>query len=295
MNRRTLIRTIGLAASAACCASAAPARRLKIGQTSINWGSRAADAEPGIRDSAKLGYWGYEALGGNLEALEAAEGGLGRILDQYKMPLPSTYFNVNISDPAVRKTEVEKAVRWGKIVKKYGGRIGVLGPNHVNRASYDFKAAKPNIVASLNDIGKALADIGMVASLHQHTETCVESRDEVYAVLEAVDTRVVKFGPDVAQLAKGGADPVKVLSDFLPLLQSIHLKDYLGGPHWSGYAPLGQGKVDLPAVMDLLEKAKLLEWVMVELDRSRDAPLDPLECARTSKEYLIKLGYAFRS
>src|SRR5580658_8195725 len=200
MDRRALIRTIGLSAGAACLAGVAkgaPARKLKIGATSINWGSRAADAEPGIRDSAKLGYWGYEALGVNLEALEAAPGGLGKILDEYNMPLPSTYFNVNLSDPALRKSEVEKVVRWGKIVRKYGGKVGVLGPNHVNRATYDFKAAMPEILASLNDIGKALADIGMVASLHQHTETCVESHDEVYAVLGAVDTREVKFGPDV--------------------------------------------------------------------------------------------------
>jgi len=295
MNRRTLIKTIGLAAGAACLAPAAPARRLKIGQTSINWGSRAPDAEPGIRDSAKLGYWGYESLGVNLEALEAAPGGLGRILDEYKMPLPSTYFNVVLSKPAVRKAEVEKVIRWGKIVKKYGGKIGVLGPDHVDRATYDFKAAKPDIVASLNDIGNALADLGMVASLHQHTGTCVEVRDEVYAVLEAVDTRVVKFGPDVAQLAKGGADPVKVLTDFQPLLQSIHLKDFLGGPHWAGYSPLGQGKVDIPTIMDILEKAKQLEWVMVELDGTRNAPMDPFECAKTSKEYLVKLGYTFRA
>ncbi|HYW48534.1 MAG TPA: sugar phosphate isomerase/epimerase [Bryobacteraceae bacterium] len=297
MDRRTLFKTLGVGAgvaSFAALASGAPTRKIKIGETSINWGSRAPDAEPGIRDCAKLGFWGYEALGVNLETLEAAPGGLGRILDQYQMPLPSTYFNVNLSDPALRKSEVEKVVRWGKIVRKYGGRIGVLGPNHVNRSTYDFKAARPEILASLNDIGKALADIGMVASLHQHTDTCVESHDEVYAVLEAVDTRVVKFGPDVGQLAKGGSDPVRVLTDFQPLLQSIHLKDYLGGPHWAGYCPLGQGKVNLPVILDILEKAPLLEYVMVELDRTPNAPMDPLECARASKEYLIKLGYKFR-
>jgi len=298
MDRRTFIGALGASAGAACFAAlarAAPTRKLKIGETSINWGSRAPDAEPGIRDSARLGFWGYEALGTNLDALEKLPGGLGKILDQYQMPLPSTYFNVNLSDPAARKVEVEKVIRWGNIVRKYGGKVGVLGPNHVNRDTYDFKAAKPDILASLNDIGKALADIGMVASLHQHTGTCVELRDEVYAVLEAVDTRVVKFGPDVGQLAKAGSDPVKILTDFQPLLRSIHLKDYLGGPHWAGYCPLGQGKVNLPAILDILEKAPLLEYVMVELDRTPNAPMDPLECARTSKEYLIKLGYTFRA
>ena len=113
--------------------------------------------------------------------------------------------------------------------------------------------------------------------------------------MDSVDTRVVKFGPDVGQLAKGGSDPVKILKDFLPLIRSIHLKDYLGGPHWAGYCPLGQGKVDLPGVMDVLEQSSELKFVMVELDPSPNPPMSAFETARTTKDYLKKLGYTFRS
>jgi hypothetical protein len=34
---------------------------------------------------------------------------------------------------------------------------------------------------------------------------------------------------------------------------------------------------------------------MVELDPSKNAPMTPFETARTSKEYLVKLGYQFRA
>jgi sugar phosphate isomerase/epimerase len=74
----------------------------------------------------------------------------------------------------------------------------------------------------------------------------------VYAVLEAIDTKVVRFGPDVGQLAKGGSDPVKVVKDFLPLIRHVHLKDWNGGLHWAEYCPLGQGKVPVPTVLDLI-------------------------------------------
>jgi len=297
IGRRAAIKTLGgVACLAAPLAHAAPKRRLKIGHTSITWGSNAAAAEPGIKDVAKLGYHGYESLGETLEAWEP-KGGFGKILTENNMPLPSTYLHLtmNVDDPARRKEEIAKVVKWGVILKKYGGIIGVFGPNHVNRATYDFKAAKAGIVATLDEAGKALADIGLIATLHQHTDTCVMTSEEVYAVLEAVDTRYVKFGPDVAQLAKGGADPVKIVKDFASIIRSVHLKDFLDGPHWAGYAPLGQGKVDIPAVMDVLETSKDLEWVMVELDGSRDAPMTPFETAQASKEYLIKLGYTFRS
>lgn len=84
---------------------------------------------------------------------------------------------------------------------------------------------------------------GLTPVLHQHTGTCIESRDETYAVLESVDTRHLKFGPDVGQLTKGGQDAVKVVKDFLPIVHHMHLKDYNGkDEHLVGIVPwAGQG------------------------------------------------------
>jgi hypothetical protein len=53
--------------------------------------------------------------------------------------------------------------------------------------------------------------------------------------------------------------------------------------------------VDLPAVLELLEKAPELKIIMVELDPSRNPPHTPLETAAISKAFLEKQGYGFRS
>ena len=296
IDRRTISKTLALGATCLVIppASAARKRKLKIGHTSITWGFKPENAEPGIVDSAKLGYHGYESLGEVLQAWEE-KGGLGRILDENKMPLPSTYCTVMLTNPAQRKAEVEKITRFAKLISKYGGKVAVIGPNGVKRPGFDFKSSKADIIATLDEVGQALGALGMAGAVHQHTRTSIETRDELYAIMDAVDTRYIGFGPDVAQLAAGGADPVKVVKDLLPLIRSVHLKDFLGGPHWAGYCPLGQGKVDIPAVMDLLEKSKKLEYVMVELDPSPNPPLSPFECARTSRDYLKKLGYTFRA
>src|SRR5213594_3398949 len=90
---------------------------------------------------------------------------------------------------------------------------------------------------------RAIVDLGLTPVLHQHTGTCIETREETYAVMEAVDTRYLKFGPDIGQLQKGGSDPVRVVKDFLPIVHHMHLKDYVGGDAFVGYCPLGQGKV----------------------------------------------------
>lgn len=284
----------GLAALVPRLHAEAPKRRLSIGHTGITWGYKPEDAEQAIKDIASQGYYGFESFGNVLEAWES-KGGLGRVLDSVDLPLISAYCNVNLTDAAKLKGEVEKIVRWGGLIKKYGGTVAVIGPNPVQRSSYDFAAAKPGIVAALNEICKGLADIGVVGVLHQHTGTCIEIRDEVYSVMESVDTRYVKFGPDVGQLAKGGSDPAKIVEDFLPVIRHVHLKDFLGGPNWTGYCPLGQGKVDVPRILDALEKAENLKIAMVELDPSAKPPLTPLETVHTSKDYLLKLGYTFRS
>jgi inosose dehydratase len=294
INRRTFVSLAGLSALAAPAPSAPSKRRLTIGHTGITWGFKPEDAVGAIHDVASLGYQGYETFGEVLQAWQA-KGGLKAVLDENRLPLISAYCNVNLTDPTKRTDEIARAVLWANFIKQSGGVTAVIGPNGVKRPSYNFNASKRDIISALNEICKAVDGVGITSALHQHTGTCIETRDEVYAILEAVDTRYVKFGPDVGQLAKGGADPVKVVKDFLPLIRHVHLKDWNGGPHWAEYCPLGQGKVDVPGVLGLVEQSPEMRIIMVELDPSKNPPYAPLETARISKEYLQKQGYTFRS
>jgi len=292
LNRREFAQAAAGLGLWATALKGAAGRSIKIGHTGITWPNNQIDQA--IRDIASLGFHGLETFSNVIESWEA-RGGLGPVLEQNKLPLLSAYCNANLTDAAKRNEEREKMVAWGKLIKKYGGKISVIGPNSLNRNNYDFKANKSNIVAALNEYAKALTDLGLTAVLHQHTGTCVESREETYAVMEAVDTRYVKFGPDVGQLAKGGSDPVKVVKDFLPVIQHMHLKDFSGGQHYLGYSPLGEGKVDLVAILDLMEGRQIAGMVMVELDSSPNMPLSALETARVAKAFLQKQGVQFRT
>jgi inosose dehydratase len=302
-DRRAFCKTAVLGMGAAMLATPwsqgtdVPKRRLEVGHTGISWGYKPENAEQAIKDVGSLGYYGYETFGEYFHYWEA-KGGLEPLLEQARIKLKSAYCNVTLthSDPAKRKDEVDKIVGWGKILKRCGGNMAVIGPNGVPRREYKFSDHKADIVATLNDMGLALSDLGLTAALHPHTGTCVEKRDEIYAILEAMDARHVKFGPDVGQIQKGGGDPVEIVKHFLELVEHVHLKDYDGGPYWSGYCPLGQGKVDLPAILDLLEKSNIKEMIMVELDwGDKNAPMAPLETAKIAKAYLQNQGYSFRA
>ena len=292
LTRRDFSRLTGLGVATASFATAAdaPVRALKIGHTGITWRDPAA----AVKDVATLGYYGFETFGDVLDKWDA-DPVLQKSIDEYKLPLISGYCGFNMTDPAKRKDELAKMARWGNLIRKNGGSVSVIGPNGVQRSSYDFKASKDNIVAALNECAKMLTDLGLVPVLHQHTGTCIETRDETYAVLDAADTRYLKFGLDIGQLQKGGSDPVKVVKDYLPLVRHLHLKDFSGGPDYLGYCPLGEGKVDIPAIVDMVETGKMKGAIMVELDGSRNMPVAAGETARIAKAYLEKLGYKFRT
>ena len=299
LNRRTFAKTVlaGLGAAAAPSLRAAEPRRLKIGYTTLIWGAvprTPENLEPALKDISALGFHGFETFAAILDDWDT-KGTLSRLIEQHHVPLISAYNTVQLTDASTRKENLAQLVKFGKVVKKHGGRFVVLAPNGVKRDGYNFQEHRQAIVASLNEYASAVTDLGLGTGLHQHTGTCVETRDEVYAVMEAVNTAHLKFAPDVGQLQKGGSDAAKVVKDFLPITVHMHLKDFAGGPHFAGYCPLGQGTVDLKAILDMVESANPTANVMVELDGSANQPYTPLETAQISKAYLQKLGYTFRT
>ena len=318
MDRRNFLKSAALGTGIAPMlrAGAERKRNVKIGHTGMTWppppAPATADGTPAargsgaprridpswieqiFRDISGLGFYGLELFSFQIQGMEA-NGGMAPLIEKYNLPLISAYGGPNLLDATKRQENIAQAMEWATLLKKYGGKVVTIGPNGVRRDSYDFKEHKNDIVTTLNEFGKALNGIGLTGCLHQHTGTCIESRDETYAVMEAVDTKYVKFGPDIGQLQKGGSDPVQVVKDFLPIVNHMHMKDYSGGEAYLGYCPLGQGKVNIPAILDMMEGHALAGMIMVELDGGPRMPMPAIEAATIAKTYLQKQGVAFRN
>jgi inosose dehydratase len=300
MERRTFCRTMALAVAGGAIgarARDAAAPRLKIGCTALIWGATPKTPEnltQAVADMSSLGFHCFETWGSVMQALDE-KGVLQPLLEKYPIPFRSAFMGVNVHDPAKLKDSLAQVIAWGKVTRKYGGTFAVVNAGGVDRTAFDFAAARANIVSGLNEHGKALQDLGLDAGLHQHTGSAVDTRDEVYAVMQAVDPRYMRFAPDVGQLQKAGADAAQVVKDFLPIVVHMHLKDYSGGEHFVGYCPLGQGKVELARILQMVNDAHPDADVMVELDGSKDQPYTPRQTAEISKTFLAKQGYAFRS
>jgi inosose dehydratase len=300
-NRRDFMRMAGLAGAAALVAPGfafeAAKRKRPIGATGILWGP----VEPALQDIAALGYHGYETFGNTIESMEKKGTPLGPLLQKYQTPLISSFCSGNVLDPAKRQQDIDNLRRWSKLVKGLGGKLIVYCADG-GRKNYDYKEHKQNIIDSMNDYAKAVTDEGLVCALHPHTGTPIETQEEIDWIMTSVDTKYMRFAPDIGQIQKGGGDPVKVVKDYLPLVEHMHLKDFAGQDQlnngYVGYCALGEGQVNLKAILDMMEKKKgdLAGMIMYEQDgpgRLRPGMKTPLEEATITKDYLVKLGYKF--
>ena len=194
IDRRTFSHTVMLGVAGTAVPAWAQARlSLKIGHTGITWpspsasgargapppvaGPAARGADPGlapalvqrpvdpaaieqvVKDISGLGYHGVELFGWQVDGMEA-HGGIGTLLEKYRLPLISTYGGPNLTDPAQRKASIERTVATARLVKKYGGKVIVFGPNSVPRDTYTFADHKANIVTALNEGAKAISRSG---------------------------------------------------------------------------------------------------------------------------------------
>ena len=122
IGRRELAKTlaIGLAATAIAPLGAQPQRRLNVGHTGITWGFKPTDARMRSRT------WRPSASTATSRSATCSrrgrsDGGLKRSCSTRGLPLHSAYCPVNLTDPAKRRDEIDKLVRWGQLIRSAGG------------------------------------------------------------------------------------------------------------------------------------------------------------------------------
>lgn len=163
----------------------------------------------------------------------------------------------------------------------------------------------------LNEVGKKIHDAGMTFLYHNHDFEFVKLPDGRWgydAMFEAIphDHLMSELDTCWCDVATGEATEfVEKYTDRIPV---VHLKDYIkkgevknmykligidteeeeGDTGYFGFRPVGFGQMIWEPVLDASIKANA-NWVIVEQDEHYE--MDPLECARRSREYLKILGW----
>ncbi|MFG1707692.1 TIM barrel protein [Nonomuraea sp. M3C6] len=136
----------------------------------------------------------------------------------------------------------------------------------------------PGYAARVQEAADRCRARGFEPAFHHHLGTYVETPQEVERLLELTD---VQLCLDTGHLLLAGGDPVTALREWSGRVGHVHIKDgdtkilaqaladgvdlrELMGR--GGFAPLGEGELDLPAVVRTLGEIDYAGWVIIEQD-----------------------------
>jgi inosose dehydratase len=115
----------------------------------------------------------------------------------------------------------------------------------------------------IDEVARAVADAGAVAALCAQWGTEVATASELFAVLDR--SSAVQACPDTAHLMAAGDDPAATVRACEGRLAAIRLND-LGADGAS--RPLGEGRLDVTAVLDAVDGMEYDGWITVSAARS---------------------------
>jgi inosose dehydratase len=155
---------------------------------------------------------------------------------------------------------------------------------------------------NLNRIQSVAAEIGVKSVLHPHVGTMIETEEQVMRVLHG---STIPFCLDTGHMIIGGTDPVQFAENHPNHVAHSHLKEvdmvwafkvrsheitYYDGVTKGLYKPLGQGNVDIRAIVRSLVKAGYDGWFVLEQDNVVSveplANAGPMADARASVSFL---------
>jgi inosose dehydratase len=161
-----------------------------------------------------------------------------------------------------------------------------------------------HLLGELDRVAAHAAGRGVRACLHPHVGTMVETHDDVARVLAGSS---VPLCLDTGHLLVGGTDPVALSEEATDRVAHVHLKDvdlawasrvrageisYTAAVAGGMYRPLGQGDVDVAAIVSTLERSGYTGWYVMEQDTVLAAEPEgegPLVDVRASVEFLRRL------
>ena len=280
-----------LAATAAACARpsrasvAAPAAsQIRLGYSAAAWGSADLLA---VADIATLGFTGIEVGGRTLQHFRRQPSVLRDLLAENKLTLVALAGGAVGTDPQMEVRMVADLVARAQFVHEVGGLfLQVAADLPPNAPEPEFE----RLGRALTAIGRRSADVGVTLAYQPRMGTLGENPESADRILAAAEPRFVKLLLDVAHYQLGGGDSAAALRRHRDRLAYVHLSDAQTTPAPDGTTPirfveLGQGRVNLPAVLDTLREIGYDGWAVVELEAAEPGR-KPGDSAAISRRYL---------
>lgn len=271
---------------------------MKIGHTGITWGIP-GDVEQAYRETAELGYLGFETFAKTIQEWDQKPGGYRALIARYGIPTGAAYCYKEWIDPATAQADLDAAKGEADALRALPDSSTLVVQGGRRPASGYTPDQFQRLADALHRLGEYCQSIGLVVGLHPHTGTAIETQRDIDTILGLLDPTLVGFAPDTGQIAKGGSDILEVLRTYRERIVHVHLKDWNGkyergvdgkeidASGYANYQPIGSGVLPMPAILELLTPDQgFTGWINVELDGTPRAPRPPREAAAMSRQYL---------
>jgi inosose dehydratase len=299
--------------------------KIAVANAPCSWG--ATDDFPPVGDAlgyaqvldemALAGYAGTELGDWGFLPTDAAT--LRAELSRRNLALVGAFVPARLSDPGAHASGEELAVRTATLLAAgaassdapclvladdaNAARVRVAGRATAEHALTD---GQWRIVAQgAERIARAVRErTGLPTAFHHHAGTYVETPAEVAKLMELTDPDLLGLCLDTGHYAYGGGDALDAARRYGDRIRHVHAKDcdrsvlsharndgwdYFRAVRSRLFCELGQGGVDLPAILAELRQRGYRGWVVVE-DEVAPGTGVPLESAQRDRQYLQRLG-----
>lgn len=298
---------------------------MRIANAPCSWGvlefessERSAPYSRVLDEIASTGYAGTEL--GDWGFMPTDPARLTDELARRRLDMLGAFVPVALADAASHDGGVEVAVRTARLLRdsaRSDRPLIVLAddsgtvPNRIKRTGRIVKEDSlsaegwATFAHGAEKVARAVkTDTGLRTVFHPHCAGYVETPWEIDEILSRTDPSLLGLCFDTGHLMFGGADPLAVLTKYMPRIWHVHFKDFspsaftrtrAGSLDYNGaisagiFCELGHGAVDFPAVITMLREAHYRDWIVVEQDVLPGMGAPAVSAAR-NREYLKGLG-----
>lgn len=289
--------------------------KLRLSNAPCSWGVEFAgnpDNPPWhkvLDDIRDAGYGATEL--GPLGFLPKDSGELREALESRGLELLAGTLFHHLHVPGKRQEVLDFTLESCKILQPLGAKYMVV-IDHVDSPRTDqagqvetaTRLEKDDWNAMMETIRQAsriCIDHGITPTLHAHTGTFIEYRDELDKTMNDISDDLLSLCIDTGHCMYAGINPAEVIRTYAPRVKYLHFKDLDMAIHKKVvndkidfykavgdgiFTPLGGGNVDFAAVKQVLQDIDFDGWVTVEQDIDPTKPADPLRDATASRKFI---------
>jgi len=239
--------------------------KISIGCETYTW------QMPGEQYKGKLDHIMSIASQAGFTGIEPETSFFGHLVDPIRMKETLEKYNLELTALChvedwrhTQETEEERANadHWMDFLSYFPDTIYLLvqmpGANRK-----DLKERQQNLLSCVNELSKRATDHGITCSYHPNSPagSVYRTLEDYKILLDGLDERYIRYCPDVGHIAKGGMDPLSIMTEYRAITNLVHYKDMYQDGTW---APTGDGIIDFKGITQYLVDTDYTGWIIME-------------------------------